>query len=81
MASHSSILAWKIPYRGARQAIVHSAAKIRTCLKDLACMHASLHGNSGENLEYSVVILLSIVIFKYIVSTSKVCKSCLKWRF
>ena len=44
--------------RGARQAIVHRATKIRTRLKDLACTHASLHGNSGENLEYSVTIFV-----------------------
>ena len=31
MATHSSILAWGIPMdRGARQAIVHGVAKIRT---------------------------------------------------
>ena len=49
--------------RGAGQATVHRATKMQTRLKDLACMHASLHGNSGEKLEYSVVILLSIVSF------------------
>ena len=34
MASHSSILAWRIPWRGAWQAAVHGVAKSRTQLSD-----------------------------------------------
>ena len=38
IATHSSILAWRIPMdRGAWQAIVHGVAKSRTQLSDLAC--------------------------------------------
>ena len=37
MATHSSILAWRIPMdRGAWQAIVHGVAKSRTGLSDSA---------------------------------------------
>ena len=35
MATHSSILAWKIPWRGAWWAIVHVAAKSQTRQKRL----------------------------------------------
>ena len=34
MATHSSILAWRIPWTGAWQATVHGVAKSRTGLSD-----------------------------------------------
>ena len=34
MATHSSMLAWRIPYRGAWWAIVHRVAKSQTQLSD-----------------------------------------------
>ena len=40
MATHSSILAWRIPMgRGAWRATVHGAAKSQTRLRDLAHRH------------------------------------------
>ena len=40
MATHSSILAWKIPQtRGAWQAIVYGVAKSGTRLSNLVCTH------------------------------------------
>ena len=43
MATHSSILAWRIPMnRGAWQAMVHRVTKGRTRLKQLSIMPARL---------------------------------------
>ena len=39
MATHSSILAWRIPDRGAWWAMAHEVSKSQTCLKQLS-MHA-----------------------------------------
>ena len=39
MDTYSSILAWRIPWRGAWQATVHGVAKSQTQLSDNAYMH------------------------------------------
>ena len=39
MATHSSILAWKIPWTGEPAGLVHGVAKSQTHLSDLAHMH------------------------------------------
>ena len=41
MATHSSILAWEIPWTGAWWAIVQTVAKSQTRLSD--CVHAWVH--------------------------------------
>ena len=43
MATHSSILAWTIPWTGARWAVVHGATKGRTPLEQLS---TSTHSDS-----------------------------------
>ena len=42
MASHSSIVAWKIPWTGVWQSIVHMVAKNQTRLKQLS-MHTRIY--------------------------------------
>ena len=44
MATHSSMLAWRIPYRGAWWAIVHRVAKSQTQLSDKHLIFLFLHG-------------------------------------
>ena len=44
MGTHSSMLAWRIPYRGASWAIVHRAANSRTQLSDKHLILLFLHG-------------------------------------
>ena len=44
MAIHSSMLAWRIPYRGASWAIVHRAANSQTQLSDKHLILLFLHG-------------------------------------
>ena len=39
MATHSSILAWKIPWQGTQQATVHGVAKSWTQLSDFTFFH------------------------------------------
>ena len=46
MATHSSILAWRIPYRGAWWAIVHRVTKSRTRLSDKHLISLFLHSIS-----------------------------------
>ena len=49
MATHSSILAWRIPWTGAWQATVHRVTKSETQLKRLSmCTHKYLRSTSGS---------------------------------
>ena len=52
MATHSSILAWRILWRGAWWAAVHGVAQSRTWLKWLS-MHACIGEGNGNPLQYS----------------------------
>ena len=61
MATHSSILAWKIPMdRGAWQATVHRVAKSRTQLSDYA------HSTSDPETSVSLEQLVPLMGFSYL---------------
>ena len=47
MATHSSILAWRIPWTGVRQATVHGVAKSQTEVTENARTHWGVHLQQG----------------------------------
>ena len=54
MATHSSVLAWEIPWRGAWQATVHSVAKeldVTEQLKDNTMAHSHMHYIFNQEVE------------------------------
>ena len=62
MATHSSILTWRIPWRGAHWATVHGAAKSRTQPSNKAShIYAMYYNSAGIFLTLIFVLMVTTI--------------------
>ena len=64
MATHASILAWRIPCRGAWWATVHRVVRSRIRLRDLACTHSPPPDPPQKKKNKNMHLLVSVFFLR-----------------